>query len=647
MGRDRHERLIVLKFGSSVLAGVADLPAAVQEIYRWRRDGWRVIAVVSAAKGATDALLAEARALCPRPQRARNADATAQLAAIGELTAAARLTLALDAHGVTAETLDAGAIALRTSGPCLDANPIGLDEGVIHAALDRAGVLVVPGFLGRDEHGRTTLLGRGGSDLSALFIARQLGARCRLLKDTPGLFESDPKRPSCHRDGGFGPSRCEQPRTTDVTGAPRSAEPDLGGTLNRRYSHLSWTDLPRLGTRAVQPKAAVFAWEHQVEFEVAAPLEEACTLVSKAATSFDEVPAPPPRPIRVALLGHGVVGAGVAKALVELGRGSGTGAGEPRFEITAVAVRTPSKHATALAELGLDPGLLTTDAASTLDTNPDLVIECLGGLDPASGIIEQALQAGISVVTANKAVIAQYGPRLHDIAEATGATLVYSAAVGGAVPALELVRRLGAGAIEIFSIRAVLNGTSNFVLSRLGTGVPLAEAIGAAQAAGFAEADPSRDLGGLDALDKLRILAHAANQGEPADITSRLAGIDETAVSLARDAARHGHVVRQVARLTRTRDGVHLSVVPEVLDPSNPTDAALADLADEGNAVVVTDASERLHVLAGRGAGRTPTALSVIADVLDAAAAIRRTRDAIGSPIALPRERRTPLAAAG
>lgn len=600
MGRDSLP-LIVLKFGSSVLASAADLPRAVQEIYRWRRDGWRVIAVVSAARGATDALFAEARSICPRPQRARCADAAAQLAAIGELTAAARLTLALDASGVTAETLDAAAIALRTRGPCLDANPVALDAAPIHAALDRAGVLVVPGFLGRDEHDRTTLLGRGGSDLSALFIARELGARCRLLKDTPGLFESDPKR---------------------------AAE----GDAVRRFSRLNWSDLPRLGTRAVQPRAAVFAWENRVEFEVAAPLEEPCTVVGKAATTVDQSSTFDQRPIRVALLGHGVVGAGVARALVDLA---------PRFEITAVAVRTPSKHAAAITALGLDPSVLTTDAPSTLSTRPDLVIECLGGLDPASEIIERAVAAGINVVTANKAVIAQHGPRLHAIAGDTGATLAYSAAVGGAVPALELVRRVVANAGEVASLRAVLNGTSNYVLTRVSAGVSFADAVAAAQAAGFAEADPSRDLSGRDALDKLHILARAASAGEPLHITSRLHAIDDSITALARDAARRGGLVRQVARLTRTKAGVHLSVAPEIIDPANPLDAPLADLADEANAIVVTDESGRLHVVAGRGAGRVPTALSVIADVLDAIAPAPRP------PIELRRNREAPLAAAG
>jgi len=658
-----HDSLIVLKFGSSVLGRTGDargLSTAVQEIYRWRREGWRVIAVVSAAKGATDALLGEARALCPRPQRAARSDASAQLAATGELAAAARLVLALDGAGVPAETLDAGAIALRTSGPCLDASPVSLDEGAVHGALDRAGVLVVPGFIGRDEHGRTTLLGRGGSDLSALFIAHALGVRCRLLKDTPGLFETDPKRSTCLRDSRSGLSRCEGSPTTDATGAPRSAEPDLGDPPNHRYSRLHWNDLPRLGARAVQPKAAVFAWENQVEFEVASPLAEACTVVGKAATVIAHTPVSEPRPVRVALLGHGVVGAGVARALVELGRTDGHAACA-RFEITAIAVRTPAKHAPALLELGLDITLLTTDAAGALATHPDLIIECLGGLEPASGIIERALRAGVHVVTANKAVIAERGPRLHAIAAAAGATLAYSAAVGGAVPALELVRAIarsgGTGVppvSRVASIRAVLNGTSNFVLSRLGAGVSFADAVNAAQAAGFAEADPSRDLSGLDALDKLRILADAAypsGEGGAGPVTTRLVGIDESTVAQARDAARRGLVVRQVARLTRTRDGgggVHFSVAPEVLDPATPADAPLANLADEANALVVTDAAGVCHILAGRGAGRTPTALSVLADVFDAPASLERPRQLAGeSPrapaISLRRERRTPL----
>ncbi|QKK07161.1 MAG: hypothetical protein HND58_02625 [Planctomycetota bacterium] len=163
--------LIVLKFGGSVLRDELHVRAVAEEVAGCVRRGSRVVAVVSALEGTTDALLAKAAAYSSSP----NPFATAQLLATGELASAALLGLALDSIGVRAETLDAAGAGFRTEGEPLDSSPVAVDLPGVVDALGRVRAVVVPGFVGRDERGRTTVLGRGGSDLTALFLAQRLG----------------------------------------------------------------------------------------------------------------------------------------------------------------------------------------------------------------------------------------------------------------------------------------------------------------------------------------------------------------------------------------------------------------------------------------------------------------------------------------
>ena len=184
-----HEPVIVLKLGGSVLADEAALPVAVHEVYRWRREGFGVVAVVSALAGETDALLARA------PDRDAAPHAVAALAALGELRSAALLGAQLQAAGLAARVLQPAALRFRAQGDPLDAQPVALDVRPLRSALRDGAVAVVPGFFAHDAEGRAVLLGRGGSDLSALFVAARLGARCRLVKDVDGLFTADPAAP--------------------------------------------------------------------------------------------------------------------------------------------------------------------------------------------------------------------------------------------------------------------------------------------------------------------------------------------------------------------------------------------------------------------------------------------------------------------
>lgn len=187
--------IVVLKFGSSVIPSEGALGEVVGEVRRWLSRGHRVVAVVSAVGGATDALLAHARSF----GAGGSAPALAAYVATGELQSAALLGLALGRAGIEAAVRDAAAIGLLTEGPVLDSSPTGLDERAVRRALGEAPVVIVPGFLGRSSRGETTLLGRGGSDLTALFIAQRLGGRCRLVKDVDGLYDRDPAEGEARR----------------------------------------------------------------------------------------------------------------------------------------------------------------------------------------------------------------------------------------------------------------------------------------------------------------------------------------------------------------------------------------------------------------------------------------------------------------
>jgi len=250
-----HTPVIVLKLGSSVIPTQAALGDAAAEVRRWRGRGFHVVAVVSAIGDTTDRLTSRARLVAAQP----DASSLAALLATGEAETAALLALALNGAGIGANTLDPGAIGLATSGPALDASATELNAAAIFRALEHRPVLVVPGFIGRDALGRATCLGRGGSDLSALFIARVLNADCRLLKDVDGLYDRDPAG-----DGG------------DAASA-------------RRFRDVTWDDVLALDEGIVQHKGVRFARAHGQSFTVAGLGGDRGTLVGPGPTAFDSL----------------------------------------------------------------------------------------------------------------------------------------------------------------------------------------------------------------------------------------------------------------------------------------------------------------------------------------------------------------------
>lgn len=237
--------IVVLKFGGSVLRNQQDVRRAAAEVARHVARGTRVVAVVSALEGVTDSLLGQARAF----GEYHDPHATALLLSTGELASAALLGLALTSAGITSQVLTPRQVGLRTTGQPLDSSATGLDAGLVRASLRTRACVVVPGFVGVDEHGATTLLGRGGSDLTAIFIAQQLGCRCRLVKDVAGLYERDPNQP---------------------------------GPEPARYLEVSWTHALSLGGGIVQPKAIAFARDHALTFEVGTHGRDDATVVGDA-----------------------------------------------------------------------------------------------------------------------------------------------------------------------------------------------------------------------------------------------------------------------------------------------------------------------------------------------------------------------------
>ena len=543
----------VLKLGSSVLRTEADLPGAVHEVYRDVRLGRRVVVIVSAIGSATDDLLAAARRLREHP----TASHLAPLLATAETRASALLALALDRAGIPACLTDARRVGLEVLGPRLDAAPVRLDVEAVRRALEDTSVLVLPGFVATAPDGGVALLGRGGSDLTALFVAERLGAReCRLVKDTDGVFEADPRR-------------C---------------------ATARRFATLSFDDAKQKARIVVQEKALELAASARFPFCVCALGSDAGTRIGAEPTSYAG-PSPDRPRLAVGLLGLGTVGGGVYERFIH----------EPElFDLTGVAVRRPWRH----AQEGLDRERLTADPFQVVEGRAKLIVELIGGLEPARSLIERALELGKSVVTANKRVIARHGKALERVARSHGVDLLYSASVGGALPAIEAVASAAHGN-RIRRIDAVLSGTCNFVLDAIADGVPFDEAVGQAQEKGFAEADPTLDLDGTDTAEKLAILAERAF-GVPIDADAvEKQGIRDTA---SRDPGCDEARVRLVATCERRGEIVDARVRPRLL----PLDHPLASAREEQNALVIELESGARSVVAGRGAGRWPTTEAVI-----------------------------------
>jgi len=316
------------------------------------------------------------------------------------------------------------------------------------------------------------------------------------------------------------------------------------------------------------------------------------------------------RPIRIALLGCGVVGSAVARLLAEQSDDLAARVGVP-LELAGIAVRRPNRHS------GVDPALLTTDAAALVARDDiDIVIEVIGGIEPARTLLLSALKSGKSVVSANKALLAEDGATLHAAASANGLDLYYEAAVAGAIPLLRPLRESLAGD-RITRVIGIVNGTTNFILSRMtATGAGFEEALAEATALGYAEADPSADVDGFDAAAKAAILAGLAFHTRVTAADVHREGISEVTAADVASAAAMGCTVKLLAICERSGSEGQPSVAVRVHPAMIPTSHPLAGVSEAYNAVYVEAQAAGSLMFYGRGAGGEPTASAVLGDLV-------------------------------
>lgn len=315
------------------------------------------------------------------------------------------------------------------------------------------------------------------------------------------------------------------------------------------------------------------------------------------------------RPLKVALLGCGVVGSEVARIMTTHADDLTARIGAP-VELAGVAVRRPSK-----VRDGIDPALVTTDATALLKRGDiDVAIEVIGGIEPARTLITTAFENGISVVSANKALLAQDGAALHAAAEAAGLDLYYEAAVAGAIPLVRPMRESLAGD-KINRVMGIVNGTTNFILDKMdSTGAGYQEALDEATALGYAEADPTADVEGYDAAAKAAILAGIAFHTRVRLDDVYREGMTEVSAADFASAKRMGCTIKLLAILERAADGE--SVTARVHPAMIPLTHPLASVREAYNAVFVeAEAAGRL-MFYGPGAGGAPTASAVLGDLV-------------------------------
>lgn len=547
--------VIVLNFGHSVLNTLEDYTQAASEIYRHYRQGQNVVAVTSAQGDQTDVLMAEARRIGPEGS-AKNLPELLQL---GERRSAALLALALERIGAPAFVRQARDLGLTAEGSFTGARLTGLNTPQLLQDLKDHDIVVMPGFVAIGEKDRAVLLGDGGADLTALYVADQLGVEAVLLKDVNGIYEVDPK---------------SNPKA-------------------KRYEAISWDDATRVAGPLIAPRALGFARKNEVPFRVGTPGLPSYTRVGPATGAMKA--APSPRKLKITMMGLGVVGGGVFRRVK---------AHPKQFEMAKIMVRSPDKY----IDQGYDPDLLATDFEAIIEARPDVFIDVSGGVEPALSHTKAMLASGVHIVSANKQAIAAGGQELLDFAAAHDAQLRFSSAAGGGMPVLEMCLR---EASRITRVQALLNGTTNFMLDEIGKGRPYAEVLKEAQDKGFAEADPTADVGGADAAAKIRLIALLAF-GE----TILLDDIPcDSIENFAPNAPARG-AWKRVASIWKDRTGFATAL--ELKDLSKNNFLAQAD-GEEAHAIFDFDDGDQYRIR-GKGAGRWPTTESVMADLFDISA---------------------------
>ncbi|MFM8236919.1 MAG: homoserine dehydrogenase [Actinomycetota bacterium] len=320
-------------------------------------------------------------------------------------------------------------------------------------------------------------------------------------------------------------------------------------------------------------------------------------------------------PVRVGILGCGNVGAALVRALADDGDlvAGRTGV---RLEVARVAVRDVSRS----RAVELAPGVLTTDAAAVVaDPAVDVVVEVVGGIDPARELVLTALAAGKPVITANKELLARHGAELFAAAAEAGVDLLFEAAVAGGIPLMRPLRESLVGE-RIRRVMGIVNGTTNYVLTRMTeAGSDFAAAVAEAQALGYAEQDPTADVEGFDAAAKAAIIASIAFGARVTADDVHREGITAITADDIAAAGDLGYVVKLLA-VAEARDGaVGVRVHPAMVPVAHP----LASVRGSFNAVFIEGSNVGQLMFYGRGAGGGPTASAVLGDLIDAAKNLR------------------------
>lgn len=313
----------------------------------------------------------------------------------------------------------------------------------------------------------------------------------------------------------------------------------------------------------------------------------------------------------IGLIGCGNVGGGVAKLLLEHPERMAARAGK-RLELRKIVVRDLQKP----RAVALPPGLLTTDIGEIIrDPNIQIVVEVVGGCDYARTAVLDCLAAGKHVVTANKALLAQHGGEIFDAGRRHGRALAFEASVGGGIPIIAALSQ-SLAANQILSLQGILNGTCNFILTGMSErGLTYKEALAEAQARGYAEADPTFDVEGVDAAHKLAILAQIAfGVAVPVEAIPRrgIAGIQQADIRFAHEL---GYTIKLLAEAWHHEHQLALHVSPVLLRHVSP----LAQVRDAYNAVQVVGDAVGDTLYCGPGAGQMPTASAVVGDIIDLA----------------------------
>ena len=317
-----------------------------------------------------------------------------------------------------------------------------------------------------------------------------------------------------------------------------------------------------------------------------------------------DVPAASTAPVKIALLGFGTVGSSVARVLAA--------SKLPGIELTHIFNRNVERKRTSAAAKCVPASVVWTENfADILNSRAEIVVELMGGLDPAEGWIRKCLAAGKSVVTANKQLIAYRGAALFRLAAKHGVQLVHGAAVAGGVPVIPGILQ-GLGGDQITRISGIVNGTCNYILSHMESGAEYASVLADAQKLGYAEANPSADVDGFDARAKLCILSRIALHAEldpDAVATQTISTIEAVDFAYAKEL---GCTIRQVSRAQLENNIVHARVAPMLVPLTSP----IAWSHGTQNMVVTIGRFGGDVVFSGHGAGGEPTAVAVVSDIL-------------------------------